>query len=285
MLPFGSEEIPPELRAVAGRGELGAISAICGRRGTTPFARGDAGIAFEAQRIVITVPASFDEARAGSSRARRRGWPATPLPSGCWRSRRPRSTRGSTAIPPPRVPRAHRYSRRCRTSRSRRRRSSSATSAAAPPTSACSGSHPCARPAGRRRSSGSRPSDHLLLGGDNIDLALAHALERKLKPDTDERLSRRQWSHLVPQARHLKETVLAPRGRRRCRLDRCHVAVPGEGAASVRRLARRRRSPRAEVRAIVLRRLLPADGGRRAAPRATDRAARDRPAVRVRHRQ
>jgi hypothetical protein len=71
-------------------------------------------------------------------------------------------------------------------------------------------------------------SDHLLLGGDNVDLALAHALERKLLSDPDERLSRRQWSHLLPQARALKESILATEGDDDGRPF--HVAVPGEGA-------------------------------------------------------
>ncbi len=80
--------------------------------------------------------------------------------------------------------------------------------------------------------------DHLILGGDNLDLALAHYLERKLKDEggrmkdeeenTDETSSRdaphpssfilhpsaglepRQWAMLVQRSRQLKETLLGP---------------------------------------------------------------------------
>ena len=48
--------------------------------------------------------------------------------------------------------------------------------------------------------------DHLMLGGDNLDLALAHAIEQKLKPGG--KLEPRQWSVLVPTCRHVKETML-----------------------------------------------------------------------------
>jgi molecular chaperone DnaK (HSP70) len=48
--------------------------------------------------------------------------------------------------------------------------------------------------------------DHLLLGGDNLDLALAHHLEQKLA--NGGRLDARQWSMLIPACRHAKETLL-----------------------------------------------------------------------------
>lgn len=51
-------------------------------------------------------------------------------------------------------------------------------------------------------------SEHLLLGGDNIDLALAHLVESRLVGDGD-RLSGSQWSYLVARCRDLKEQVLA----------------------------------------------------------------------------
>ncbi len=51
-------------------------------------------------------------------------------------------------------------------------------------------------------------SEHLLLGGDNIDLALAHALESELAPAGEE-LSVDQWGHLISRARELKETCLS----------------------------------------------------------------------------
>ena len=50
--------------------------------------------------------------------------------------------------------------------------------------------------------------DHLLLGGDNLDLALAHAVEAQLAERVQ--LDARQWSLLVPACRHAKETLLGP---------------------------------------------------------------------------
>ncbi len=71
-------------------------------------------------------------------------------------------------------------------------------------------------------------SDHLLLGGDNIDLAIAHALERRVLGDPAARLSRRQWQHLVPQAAALKERLLETEGPVEAIY---HVSVPGEGSS------------------------------------------------------
>ena len=48
--------------------------------------------------------------------------------------------------------------------------------------------------------------DHLMLGGDNLDLALAHAIEQKLAPGG--KLEPRQWSVLVPTCRQVKEIML-----------------------------------------------------------------------------
>ncbi|MFH0351927.1 MAG: Hsp70 family protein [Chromatiales bacterium] len=71
-------------------------------------------------------------------------------------------------------------------------------------------------------------SDHLLLGGDNIDLAIAHALEQRVLADPAARLSRRQWQHLVPQAAALKERMLETEGPAEAVY---HVSVPGEGSS------------------------------------------------------
>lgn len=67
-------------------------------------------------------------------------------------------------------------------------------------------------------------SDHILLGGDNIDLALAHALESELTRG-DEELSREQWGHLVARAREAKERCLGSTADERVR-----VALPGRGS-------------------------------------------------------
>lgn len=49
--------------------------------------------------------------------------------------------------------------------------------------------------------------DHLILGGDNMDLALAHHVEKKLPP---RRLEPRQWAVLVGLCRQAKEQMLGP---------------------------------------------------------------------------
>ena len=50
--------------------------------------------------------------------------------------------------------------------------------------------------------------EHLILGGDNLDLALAHYLERKLSGEA--RLDGRTWSVLLRSCRRVKETLLGP---------------------------------------------------------------------------
>lgn len=49
--------------------------------------------------------------------------------------------------------------------------------------------------------------DHLLLGGDNLDLALAHAVERRLMGEGQ--LTPHQWRMLIPACRQAKEILLA----------------------------------------------------------------------------
>jgi len=65
--------------------------------------------------------------------------------------------------------------------------------------------------------------DHLILGGDNLDLALAHHLERRLVGDG--KLEPRQWGVLIRVCRTVKETLLgddAP--------EQMLVNLPGSGA-------------------------------------------------------
>lgn len=52
--------------------------------------------------------------------------------------------------------------------------------------------------------------DHLLLGGDNIDVALAHHLEQKLQQAEHPPLESHQWLQLQAEARYAKETLLQP---------------------------------------------------------------------------
>ncbi len=65
--------------------------------------------------------------------------------------------------------------------------------------------------------------DHLILGGDNLDLAIAHHLEKKLKGEG--KLEPRQWSVLVQSCRHVKETLLGQNAP-----DQLTVNLPGSGS-------------------------------------------------------
>lgn len=66
--------------------------------------------------------------------------------------------------------------------------------------------------------------DHLMLGGDNIDLALAHLVERKLGGP---KLDGEQWSALRFACRAAKEKLLVDQ---RPRLDRWPVTIAGRGS-------------------------------------------------------
>jgi len=65
--------------------------------------------------------------------------------------------------------------------------------------------------------------DHLLLGGDNLDLALAHHVEQKLGISTT--LDARQWSMLIPACRHAKEILLSENAP-----ESYTVVIPGTGS-------------------------------------------------------
>jgi len=66
-------------------------------------------------------------------------------------------------------------------------------------------------------------SDHLLLGGDNIDLALAHYIKSRL---TREALSAPQWNFLIAHCRELKERCLANASD-----DVFPISIPGRGSS------------------------------------------------------
>lgn len=65
--------------------------------------------------------------------------------------------------------------------------------------------------------------EHLILGGDNLDLALAHHLESRVKPGG--RLDPRQWSVLVRSCRHLKEVLMGDNAP-----DQWTLTLPGSGS-------------------------------------------------------
>ena len=92
-------------------------------------------------------------------------------------------------------------------------------------------------------------SDHLLLGGDNIDLAIAHHIEPRL---ASEPLAPAQWNFLVARCRDLKEHCLAgPAG------EDFTVSVPSQGSSLLGKTLTARVS-RAEVESIALDGFFPA---------------------------
>jgi len=70
--------------------------------------------------------------------------------------------------------------------------------------------------------------EHLILGGDNLDLALAHHIEQKLVDQGKPKLEPRQWGTLVRSARVVKETLLGPTPP-----DQTTVSIAGAGAKLV----------------------------------------------------
>ena len=69
-------------------------------------------------------------------------------------------------------------------------------------------------------------SDHILLGGDNMDLAIAHLLEPRLAVGGSG-LSGGQWDHLVAACRSLKEKVLSSDA---APDESFTVSIPGRGS-------------------------------------------------------
>ncbi len=69
-------------------------------------------------------------------------------------------------------------------------------------------------------------SDHLLLGGDNIDLAIAHHLEPRFVGKL-ETLAGSQWQDLIARCRDLKERCLATEGEPD---EEFPVSLPGRGS-------------------------------------------------------
>ncbi len=107
-------------------------------------------------------------------------------------------------------------------------------------------------------------SDHLLLGGDNIDLAIAHRIESRL---AHELLSSAQWNYLVALCRDVKERSLSN--------GSGHVfpvSVPGRGS-SLLSSTLTGQIDRAEVESIVLDGFFPECG-------ANDRPARTQAGLR-----
>jgi molecular chaperone DnaK (HSP70) len=72
--------------------------------------------------------------------------------------------------------------------------------------------------------------DHILLGGDNVDLAIAHLLEPRLIGGERGKLSGPQWDDLVARCRDLKEKALSTEGRSE---ESFSISLPGRGSGLV----------------------------------------------------
>ena len=223
ILPYASDEIPAADRLSPVEASA-AFLAYLKEAWDHNFAHDDADNAFERQRVVVTVPASFDEGAQTLTRkaAELAGYPAElrllEEPQAAFyawldSAGQPPGARLLQALP------------------------ELAQSAQTVVVCDIGGGtsdfslfriEPVASPRELPRIERIATSDHLLLGGDNIDLALAHLLEDRLKPPGEDRLSRRQWAHLVPQARQLKERILSGEGESG---EVFHVSVPGAGAS------------------------------------------------------
>jgi hypothetical protein len=93
--------------------------------------------------------------------------------------------------------------------------------------------------------------DHLILGGDNLDLALAHFLEARLTDAAQGKLSPRQWGLLVRLCRQVKETLFGPHPP-----EHLTVSVPGTGTRLIGG-ALQTEVQRQEVEALLLEGFLP----------------------------
>ena len=71
-------------------------------------------------------------------------------------------------------------------------------------------------------------SDHILLGGDNIDLAMAHVVAEVQLKESDS-LSPEQWSRLIAQCRSVKEECLNNPDRK----EKFTLSIPGSGSGLI----------------------------------------------------
>src|SRR5918997_1176877 len=90
-------------------------------------------------------------------------------------------------------------------------------------------------------------SEHILLGGDNIDLALAVLLEPRLVGERGQ-ISGPRWDHLVASCRRLKEQALSGAVSAN---ERFTVALPGRGAGLVAGTQTATLAPDAVVRLVL----------------------------------
>jgi hypothetical protein len=86
--------------------------------------------------------------------------------------------------------------------------------------------------------------EHLILGGDNLDVALAHFIERRLT--NGGKLEPRPWSMLVRRCQQTKETLLGPNAP-----DRLTINLPAGGSRLIGG-AQKAEVTRDEVRSLLI---------------------------------
>ena len=220
-LPWGSDEIAPEDRISPVRAQaliLNALMQAWERR----FSEADADYRFEAQTITVTVPASFDVVaqRLTLTAAAEAGYPASVRlleePQAAFYRWLEGHDAGSAL-----------WSRLA---------DGDAETAHVLVVDVGGGTsdfslfelrHPAPDdvPSIRRIA----VSDHILLGGDNMDLALAHVAEPRLT-GAGGKLGAAQWNALVARCRDLKETVLGSEGPQD---ETFSLAIAGRGAGLI----------------------------------------------------
>ena len=217
-LPWGSDELPAEARI----SPIHASALILGAlrdAWNTRFVVSGSEWRFESQAVTVTVPASFDAVaqRLTLDAARAAGFPeSTRLleePQAafyCWLERHEVETELWARLPTAAGDHAHVLV-----------------------VDIGGGTSDFSLFAVRRAEGSAVPlierlavSDHILLGGDNIDMALAHLAETRFGGG-EGRVGGGQWEHLVARCRDLKETALAADGPPEQVFS---VAVPGRGS-------------------------------------------------------
>ena len=217
ILPWGSEDVEPAQKISPVRAAALTLSALRdawdGR-----FAR--SGFAFDAQEITITAPASFDAAaqRLTLDAAQEAGFPAgvrlLEEPQAafyCWLEKH----RGAEPL----WEGVDRYSEEPRRVLIVDIGGGTSDFSLFELKTGASGALPDIRRVA--------VSDHILLGGDNIDLALAVLMEPRLAGERG-KMSGPQWDHLVASCRDLKERALSGLS---SEPDHYVVALPGRGSS------------------------------------------------------
>ena len=236
-LPWGSEDVPPAKKI----SPLRASALILGYLRTTwndRFAAAGPDFEFDAQEITIAVPASFDAAaqRLTLTAAGQAGYPDTVRlleePQAAfysWLEQHDCDKDLWSELPTPDAGRYHVLVVDVGGG------TSDFSLFEIRPTDAA--------PKVKRLAVG----EHILLGGDNIDLALAHLVEPRLIAG-DGKLSGAAWDDLVVRCRDIKERALSSRG---APDEAFAVALPGRGAGLVAGALSARLS-RGEIEGILL---------------------------------